>query len=109
MEHWENLVGYEDVGGCAKEMAVIQELVELPLRHPELFETIGIKVDYARLGSNRKPIIAGHINCAFIRLEARLRLNIGFTLLGNWAVFMRSANGYNSAKSEPIWMKSGAL
>merc|ERR1719264_1891652 len=36
-------VGYEDIGGCRKAMAQIRELVELPLRHPQLFKTIGVK------------------------------------------------------------------
>jgi transitional endoplasmic reticulum ATPase len=36
-------VGYDDVGGCRKQMAQIRELVELPLRHPQLFKSIGIK------------------------------------------------------------------
>ncbi|OLL25651.1 Cell division control protein 48, partial [Neolecta irregularis DAH-3] len=38
-----NDVGYEDIGGCRKQMAQIREMVELPLRHPQLFKTIGIK------------------------------------------------------------------
>merc|ERR1712054_484625 len=36
-------VGYDDVGGVRKQMAQIRELVELPLRHPALFKTIGVK------------------------------------------------------------------
>eukprot|EP00899_Mesostigma_viride_P025513 jgi/Mesvir1/6146/Mv00847-RA.1 len=36
-------VGYDDVGGVRKQMAQIRELVELPLRHPKLFKTIGVK------------------------------------------------------------------
>jgi len=31
------------VGGVRKQMAQIRELVELPLRHPQLFKTIGVK------------------------------------------------------------------
>ncbi|KAJ3562572.1 hypothetical protein NP233_g9484 [Leucocoprinus birnbaumii] len=38
-----NDVGYDDIGGCRKQMAQIRELVELPLRHPQLFKSIGIK------------------------------------------------------------------
>ena len=34
---------YDDVGGVRKQMAQIRELVELPLRHPQLFKTIGVK------------------------------------------------------------------
>lgn len=36
-------VGYDDVGGVRKQLAQIRELVELPLRHPQLFKTIGVK------------------------------------------------------------------
>jgi transitional endoplasmic reticulum ATPase len=36
-------IGYDDIGGCQKQMAQIRELVELPLRHPQLFKAIGIK------------------------------------------------------------------
>jgi len=36
-------VGYDDIGGCRKQMAQIRELVELPLLHPQLFKSIGIK------------------------------------------------------------------
>jgi len=39
-----NYIGYDNVGGCAKQVAAVRELVELPLRHPILFETIGIEV-----------------------------------------------------------------
>lgn len=38
-----NEVGYDDLGGCRKQMAQVRELVELPLRHPQLFRSIGIK------------------------------------------------------------------
>nr|CAB3497112.1 unnamed protein product [Digitaria exilis] len=36
-------VGYDDVGGMRKQLAQIRELVELPLRHPQLFKSIGVK------------------------------------------------------------------
>jgi len=36
-------VGYDDIGGCRKQMAQIREMVELPLRHPQLFKSIGVK------------------------------------------------------------------
>jgi transitional endoplasmic reticulum ATPase len=35
-------VGYDDIGGCGKQLASIRELVELPLRHPQIFRTVGI-------------------------------------------------------------------
>ncbi len=33
---------YEDIGGLRKEVAVVREMIELPLRHPKLFQEIGI-------------------------------------------------------------------
>lgn len=33
-----NEVGYDDIGGCRKQLAQIKEMVELPLRHPALFK-----------------------------------------------------------------------
>uniref|UniRef100_A0AAZ3NR91 Transitional endoplasmic reticulum ATPase n=1 Tax=Oncorhynchus tshawytscha TaxID=74940 RepID=A0AAZ3NR91_ONCTS len=36
-------VGYDDIGGCRKQLAQIKEMVELPLRHPGLFKAIGVK------------------------------------------------------------------
>ena len=38
-----NDVGYDDIGGCRKQLALIKEMVELPLRHPSLFKAIGVK------------------------------------------------------------------
>ena len=36
-------VTYEDIGGLHEVIAKIRELVELPLRHPELFQRLGIE------------------------------------------------------------------
>ena len=36
-------VGYDDIGGCGPQMAKIREMVELPLRHPQLFKVLGVK------------------------------------------------------------------
>ena len=38
-----NDVGYEDIGGCGKAMSMIREMIELPLRHPQLFKILGVK------------------------------------------------------------------
>ena len=35
-------VSYEDVGGLSDEITKIREMVELPLKHPELFQRLGI-------------------------------------------------------------------
>lgn len=38
-----NDIGYDDIGGCRRQLAQIREMVELPLRHPQLFKNLGIK------------------------------------------------------------------
>lgn len=38
-----NRIGYDDIGGYRKQMAKIRELVDLPLRHPILFQKLGAK------------------------------------------------------------------
>tara|TARA_B100002003_G_C14139663_1_gene548065 strand:+ start:8 stop:2206 length:2199 start_codon:yes stop_codon:yes gene_type:complete len=36
-------VNYEDIGGLSEEIKKIREMVELPLKHPEIFEKLGIE------------------------------------------------------------------
>src|SRR5919206_1811865 len=36
-------VAYEDIGGLKEEMQKIREMIELPLKHPEIFEKLGIE------------------------------------------------------------------
>jgi len=36
-------IAYEDIGGLRDEIARIREMIELPLKHPELFERLGIE------------------------------------------------------------------
>ena len=35
-------VSYEDVGGLKEELRRVREMIELPLKHPELFERVGV-------------------------------------------------------------------
>ncbi len=35
-------ITYEDIGGLRREISLIREMIELPLRHPELFQKLGI-------------------------------------------------------------------
>jgi transitional endoplasmic reticulum ATPase len=36
-------VAYEDVGGMSDELRKVREMVELPMRHPEIFEKLGVE------------------------------------------------------------------
>ena len=44
LEELENRrVTYEDIGGLDKEIQIVRDIIELPLKHPELFEAMGIE------------------------------------------------------------------
>lgn len=34
--------GYDNIGGCSRQLAQIKEMIDLPLRHPELFQSVGV-------------------------------------------------------------------
>ncbi|MFA4953306.1 MAG: CDC48 family AAA ATPase [Candidatus Pacearchaeota archaeon] len=36
-------INYEDIGGLSEEIKKIREMVEIPLKHPEIFEKLGIE------------------------------------------------------------------
>src|ERR671919_634081 len=36
-------ITYEDIGGLKNEVAKVREMIELPLRHPELFKRLGVE------------------------------------------------------------------
>jgi transitional endoplasmic reticulum ATPase len=36
-------VNYEDIGGLRNEIQKVREMIELPMRHPEIFDRIGIE------------------------------------------------------------------
>ena len=36
-------VAYEDIGGLDRELEQVREMIELPMRHPELFQRLGIE------------------------------------------------------------------
>ena len=38
-----NKIGFSDLGGIDKELGQIKELIQLPLKHPEIFDYVGIK------------------------------------------------------------------
>jgi len=38
-----DIVSYEDIGGLEEEIKKVREMVELPLKHPEIFDRLGIE------------------------------------------------------------------
>jgi len=68
---------YEMVGGLAKQIVEIKEVIELPIKHPELFESLGISQPkgvllYGPPGTGKTLLaraVAHHTDCCFIRVS----------------------------------------
>ncbi len=70
-------VTYDDLGGLKNEVQKIREMVELPMRHPELFEKIGVEAPkgvllYGPPGTGKTLLakaVAGETNANFTSLS----------------------------------------
>lgn len=70
-------ITYDDLGGLRKEVIKIREMVELPMRHPELFEKLGIEAPkgvllYGPPGTGKTLLakaVAGETNAHFTSIS----------------------------------------
>ncbi|HEY8110765.1 MAG TPA: CDC48 family AAA ATPase [Candidatus Nitrosotenuis sp.] len=70
-------ITYDDLGGLRKEVLKIREMVELPMRHPELFEKLGIEAPkgvllYGPPGTGKTLLakaVAGETNAHFTSIS----------------------------------------
>lgn len=68
---------YEMVGGLTKQIKEMKEVIELPIKHPELFEALGISqpkgvLMYGPPGTGKTLLaraVAHHTDCCFIRVS----------------------------------------
>ena len=68
---------YEMVGGLQKQIKEIKEVIELPVKHPELFDALGIQQPkgvllYGPPGTGKTLLaraVAHHTECTFIRVS----------------------------------------
>ncbi|KAH3686214.1 hypothetical protein WICPIJ_002814 [Wickerhamomyces pijperi] len=68
---------YDMVGGLTKQIKEIKEVIELPVKHPELFESLGIAqpkgvILYGPPGTGKTLLaraVAHHTECKFIRVS----------------------------------------
>ncbi|MEX1995987.1 MAG: CDC48 family AAA ATPase [Nitrosopumilaceae archaeon] len=77
IDHSVPRITYDDLGGLKNEVQKIREMVELPMRHPELFEKLGVEAPkgvllYGPLGTGKTLLakaVAGETNSHFISLS----------------------------------------
>ena len=70
-------IHYEDIGGLGRELQLVREMIELPLRHPEIFERLGIQPPkgvllYGPPGTGKTLIakaVANEVDAYFISLS----------------------------------------
>jgi len=68
---------YETLGGLDKQVKEIKEVIELPIKHPEIFESLGISQPkgvllYGPPGTGKTLLaraVAHHTDCCFIRVS----------------------------------------
>jgi len=68
---------YDMVGGLEKQVMEIKEVIELPIKHPELFEALGVSQPkgvllYGPPGTGKTLLaraVAHHTDCTFIRVS----------------------------------------
>ncbi|OXB71012.1 UNVERIFIED_CONTAM: hypothetical protein H355_008663, partial [Colinus virginianus] len=68
---------YEMVGGLEQQVKEVKEVIELPIKHPELFESLGISQPkgvllYGPPGTGKTLLaraVAHHTDCTFIRVS----------------------------------------
>lgn len=68
---------YDSVGGLDEQIKEIREVIELPIKHPEIFESLGISqpkgvIMYGPPGTGKTLLaraVAHHTDCTFIRVS----------------------------------------
>ncbi len=68
---------YDMIGGCDKQIKEIKEVIELPIKHPEIFDSLGISQPkgvllYGPPGTGKTLLaraVAHHTECCFIRVS----------------------------------------
>jgi len=82
----EDMEGYDSIGGCDKQLAKIRELVELPMRHPKVFTSVGVRPP-------RGVLIHGPPGCGKTMIAKAVAAETGahFTLINGPEIMSKTA------------------
>lgn len=87
---------YDMIGGLEKQVMEIKEVIELPIKHPELFESLGVAQPkgvllYGPPGTGKTLLaraVAHHTDCTFIRVSGaelvQKYIGVSFSLISCW-------------------------
>eukprot|EP00605_Chrysophyceae_sp_TOSAG23-4_P002175 GSChrysophyteH1.ASY1.ANO1.2405.1 assembled CDS len=82
---------YDMVGGLDKQIQEIKEVIELPIKHPELFDSLGVAQPKA---------VAHHTDCTFIRVSGSELLFIMAREAAPTIIFMDEIDSIGTARTE---------
>lgn len=93
-------IGYHDIGGCHKQIQQIRELIELPLRHPEVFDAVGVPPP-------RGVLLHGTSGCGKTMLAKAIAAETGaFLFLINGPEIMSKLAGESEANLRKAFEKA---
>ncbi|KFG60440.1 cell division protein CDC48AP [Toxoplasma gondii RUB] len=98
-----SMITYDDVGGLKKELNLIRELVELPLRFPEIFKQVGVQTP-------RGVLLHGSSGCGKTLLAKAIANECGANFLTvNGPEVMSKLAGESEANLRRIFEEAAAL
>ncbi|PFH31930.1 cell division protein CDC48AP [Besnoitia besnoiti] len=98
-----SMITYDDVGGLKKELTLIRELVELPLRFPEIFKQVGVQTP-------RGVLLHGSSGCGKTLLAKAIANECGANFLTvNGPEIMSKLAGESEANLRRIFEEAAAL
>ncbi|CBZ49944.1 hypothetical protein NCLIV_004280 [Neospora caninum Liverpool] len=98
-----SMITYDDVGGLKKELTLIRELVELPLRFPEIFKQVGVQTP-------RGVLLHGSSGCGKTLLAKAIANECGANFLTvNGPEVMSKLAGESEANLRRIFEEAAAL
>ncbi|XP_003748003.1 transitional endoplasmic reticulum ATPase [Galendromus occidentalis] len=101
----EEIVGYSDIGGCRKQLALIKEMVELPLRRPTLLKSFGVKSWWNILLQGPPGVGKTRIARAIVHQTAVYSISINgremVSELGDWSGARLSETFRRASKNAP--------